>query len=268
MRTLRVWSRVLLLAIWPSGVMAQPTIQLPDAVQVEVGDFVTIRATTEGKTVRWVVMDRGLSAIPPELLANPKIFVGLAKAPGACRVLAYTAAGDVPSMPAICLVTVRQPGPGPPGPGPPGPGPAPGPTPVPPAPGPAPAPPAPEPTPGGPPLPQDGGLRVLVLYESGDLSSYPAGQQGVLRGKSVRDWLNAHCVASKSGVPEWAMWDKDVDSSAAAPYWRDTHAWCKSQQNPGFKTPWITLRKGGSWYSGPLPGTIDEMLALLNKYGA
>lgn len=101
------------------------TIQLPSTVKGEPGDFITVKATTNGKIVRWYTPDKGLSVIPSELLRDPKTAIVYSKKPGKYRLLAYTAAGDEPSDLAECVVTIGEPPPGPdPGPQP---GPEPGP---------------------------------------------------------------------------------------------------------------------------------------------
>lgn len=127
--------------------------------------------------------------------------------------------------------------PGPPGPNPPGP-----------APGPAPIPLA--------------GFRVLMVYESADLSKMPAAQQAVLFSKSIRDYMNSKCPVGPDGkTREWRIYDKDVDLTAEAKTWRDAMA------RPRASVPWIVISTGTSGYEGPLPANAAEALALLQKYG-
>lgn len=129
-----------------------------------------------------------------------------------------------------------------------------------PVPPPGPAPPAPKPV-DPPPIP-GAGLRVLVVYESGDLSKYPPGQQGAIYARSVRDYLNATCPAGPDGTTrEWRMWDKDVDASGESKLWRDVLA------RPRTRTPWVCISNGTTGFEGPLPASADEFLTLLKKYG-
>ena len=95
-------------------------VTLPAEVRGEVGAFVVIEAKTEGKSVRFVALDPGLSVFPPELLATKKATVIVAARSGRYRILAYSAVGDEPSEPAFCTVIIGTPGPDP--------GPTPGPT--------------------------------------------------------------------------------------------------------------------------------------------
>lgn len=99
-------------------------IKLPSEVQGAAGQFITIQADTQGKVVRWVAIDGGLSLFPSELLRDSRYAVVTAAANGRYRLLAYTAAGDEPSAPAVCVVVI---GGGPSPPTPPGPTPPPNP---------------------------------------------------------------------------------------------------------------------------------------------
>ena len=100
-----------------------PRIKLPpDPIQTKAGELGKLRCDTTGKCVRWVALTPGLSLDP---IDNGRVlyYTGL---PGRYTLLCYTAAGDVPSDPARCVIVIGDapaPGPGPqPGPGP---GPAP-----------------------------------------------------------------------------------------------------------------------------------------------
>jgi hypothetical protein len=106
---------------------ADPAVKLPAEVKGEPGDFVTVRAETDGKVVRWYAVDPGLKLFPVELLKDTRTAVVVGRVPGKYRLLAYTAAGDVPSEPAVVVILIEGPSPGPapgPGPTPPGPGPS------------------------------------------------------------------------------------------------------------------------------------------------
>jgi hypothetical protein len=83
-----------------------PTVTMPVEIVAEVGVFVTISPVTTGKNVVFHAIDPGLSVFPPNLLSNPKVTVVVAQRAGRFRVLAYTAAGDVPSLPAMTTIVV------------------------------------------------------------------------------------------------------------------------------------------------------------------
>lgn len=131
------------------------------------------------------------------------------------------------------------------------PGPTPGPTPT----------PTPTPDPVNPaPIPLDG-FRVLMVYESKDRPSYPAGVLNVLEGKTVRDYLDSHCVKGPGGEPERRIWDQDTDGYADAKHWGD------AMKRPRSKLPWVVISTGKTGYEGPLPTSPAECLDLLKKYG-
>lgn len=93
-------------------------LKVPAEVRGEVAAFVTIVAETEGKSVKFVPLDSGLSVFPQGLLSNPKATVVASARAGSYRVLAYTARGDIPSDPQITTVVIGQ-APAPPDPKPP-----------------------------------------------------------------------------------------------------------------------------------------------------
>jgi len=90
-----------------------PSLKVND-VRAVVGDWIVLRAETEGRVVRWKSLDRGLRIAPPELaLRDPKTTLATASRPGKYRVICVTAKGDVPSEIVEFLVTVEADGPPP-----------------------------------------------------------------------------------------------------------------------------------------------------------
>lgn len=109
---------VLLLALFASQAPGQ-TLKLPAEVKGLAGDFIQVPASTDGNEVRWVPLDAGLRLFPVNLLKDTKTAVVTGR-DGSYRLLAYTAKGDVPSEPAVCVVViggVTPPPPPPPTPG-------------------------------------------------------------------------------------------------------------------------------------------------------
>jgi hypothetical protein len=133
--------------------------------------------------------------------------------------------------------------------------------PVPPGPGPGPAP-APPPDPPSPaPIPA-AGFRVLIVYESADLPKLTAGQQAILYGKRLRDYLNAKCVVGADGkTREWRMWDADTATDGEAKHWQE------AMKRPRKSLPALIISDGKTGWEGPLPASVDETLALLRKFG-
>jgi hypothetical protein len=91
-----------------SALLAQQ-INLPPEIHGMPGAFISIPSATDGKQVQWVVLDKGLNLFPVELLKDSKTCVVTTTIEGRYRVLAYTAAGDNPSKPAITLVIIGSP---------------------------------------------------------------------------------------------------------------------------------------------------------------
>jgi hypothetical protein len=91
-----------------------PALKVAD-VKAAVGDWILLRAETDGKVVRWKAIDRGLRIAPPELaLRDPRTTLATAGKPGKYRVVCVTAKGDVPSEIIEFVVTVEADGPDPP----------------------------------------------------------------------------------------------------------------------------------------------------------
>lgn len=97
----------LVLLLLTSPAWSQP-LTLPAEIKGLPGSFISVPAKTDGKTVRWVVLDNGLQLFPVELLRDSKTAV-VTGPTGTYRVLAYTSIKDVPSEPAICVVTIGTP---------------------------------------------------------------------------------------------------------------------------------------------------------------
>lgn len=119
----------------------------------------------------------------------------------------------------------------------------------------------PGPTPGPAPIPGDG-LRVLVVYESADLTKYPASQVSALYSADLRDYLNSHCAKGPDGkTAEYRIWDQNVSTVNESKTWQD------AMKRNRAELPWIVISNGRDGYEGPLPKTKDELLKLLKTYG-
>lgn len=101
-----------------------PDFELPDEIKGKRGQFIPIRPKTKGKWIVYYAIDEGLQVFPSEMLANKTQTVVSAAEDGRYRLLAYTAVGGVPSLPAVVTIVVGD------SPTPPGPGPGPNPPPV------------------------------------------------------------------------------------------------------------------------------------------
>jgi hypothetical protein len=216
------------------------SVKLPETVAGKPGGWIVVPAVADGGPVRWFLPDPGLTEVPLDSLfgddwakqARGRVFT--ADAPGRYRVVAYCARGDVASPPAVCTVVVGE----------------------------SPAPPTPTPpTPTPSPIPGDG-LRVLIVYESAELSKLPPAQATVLYSPEVRGYLDTHCAKGPDGkTPEWRVWDQNVPTGAEAKAWQDAMARKRD------RLPWLVVGNGKAGFEGPLPATVDETLMLLKLYG-
>lgn len=230
-----------LLLLTATAIAAPPALEVPKEAAGEPSAFIRIEAKTSGRNVRWVALDPGLNLFPIDLLRDSKTAVVTSAKPGRYRLLAVTAMNDEVSEPAVCTVVVGEAPPVPP----PGPGPKP-----------------PEPKPDGTAPIAGDGFRVLVIYESAELPKLPAAQSAVLYAANVRDYLRTKCVKDTDNPQgAWRMWDKDVDTASESQSWKDA----MKRERKGL--PWILISNGRTGYEGPLPGTITETIALLQKYG-
>jgi hypothetical protein len=67
-------------------------------------------------------------------------------------------------------------------------------------------------------------------------------------------------VGADGKTREWRIWDKDVDPS------QESAVWQAAMKRPRASVPWLLVSNGKTGYEGPLPGTADDLLALLKKY--
>ena len=95
--------------LWATAVSADtPSLTVPTQVSGSVGAFLTVPATTSGKTVKWIVLDPGLTLFPSSLLKDTRTAVVSSPKPGTFRLLAITALGDELSEPVCCSVVIQS----------------------------------------------------------------------------------------------------------------------------------------------------------------
>lgn len=233
---MRAVQTLFLLLCLPCAGWAQ-VLTLPPTTTGMVYDDIIIEAKTDGETVQWVPMDKGLNLFPVHLLKDTKTAVVRASKPGTYRLLAYTAKDNKPSAPVICSVVVKSSDV----------------TPT----------PDPEPNPDDPPVPpQPKGFRVLFIYEtSGALT--PA-QLVTLNSTEITKYLNAKTVKGADGLPSWRRWDKDIDVTNETPVLKELWGTVK----PTLSTlPAVVIVNDGKAEIFALPENEASTLALLRKYG-
>jgi hypothetical protein len=229
---------VVLVASLVSAAAAAPP-EVPREVKTVPGQPVRIAVTVpkDGEIGYAAAFDES-AAFFDELAprAGQRRFYFQAAVPGRYPVVFWTR-GETEGVVCVVVVAGRPPGPNPPGPNPPG------------------------PTPPGPdvaPIPEPG-LRVLMVYDSG--VPLTAGQVSVLFGRTVRDLLESKCVVGPGGrTREYRVYDKGADLSVAPKVWKDAMA------RPRASLPWIVVSNGKAGYEGPLPATVPEAVALVNKF--
>lgn len=86
---------------------APPVVTVPTAVSGKVGQYVTITAQTDAKSVVFFPLDDGLNPVPPQMNSDTaKTFIGLPFSDGTFRLLVYSGNADGPSQPVLVTVTV------------------------------------------------------------------------------------------------------------------------------------------------------------------
>jgi hypothetical protein len=102
------------------------------------------------------------------------------------------------------------------------------------------------------------GVRVLVVYELDDVSSYSPEQMKTLYSKRLRTWAIENCAKDASGAPEMRIFDQHT---AGQP-----EQWQKLLAKPRQAMPWLIVGNGKKGYEGPLPATEAETIALLETF--
>lgn len=119
----------------------------------------------------------------------------------------------------------------------------------------------PTPTPIDPAPIAEIGNRVLIVYESSQVQNYPPQQQAILSSTRLRKYLNDTCVKDATGQPEYRILDQHTEFTGG-----DDGVWPKAMEIQRDSLPWIVVSNGKRGISAPLPPTIDETIALGNKY--
>jgi hypothetical protein len=109
------------------------------------------------------------------------------------------------------------------------------------------------------PIP-DAGFRVLIVYESGETTTYPTETMKILTGREVREFLDKNCVDEGKGHPAWRIFDADMDLENEYPVWK------KAMARDRKELPWVIISNGKTGFEGPLPKTSAAFIELCKKY--
>lgn len=111
------------------------------------------------------------------------------------------------------------------------------------------------------------GLTVLIIKEGKDVGSLPEAQKAIFTSSKIQKWCIDNCVKI-DGEPAVRFWDDDYTDEQLANVpnvVRNAYRTVLSQANGNL--PWIAISDGKTGVSMPLPGTVDETMELLQKYG-
>lgn len=97
------------------------------------------------------------------------------------------------------------------------------------------------------------GLNVLVVEETADRGNLPLGKLNVLNSVKVRE-------AVQAAGGNMLILDDDVDLANLPEAWR------VGMQLPRTELPWLVISTDGKNYQGPLPESVDAMLAKLGEF--
>ena len=104
-----------IILLWAAAASAAPpALTIPAQTKGEPGAFVRVDAVTEGKSVRWFSLDKGLSVFPADLLRDQKTTVVVGLRPGSYRIACITCLADELSELAIGYVVIEGADPTPP----------------------------------------------------------------------------------------------------------------------------------------------------------
>lgn len=96
------------------------------------------------------------------------------------------------------------------------------------------------------------GLHVLIVEETEDRTKLNQAQANIMDSLVWREY-----VEGKGG--DWQLLDDDVTGEA--------EKWQKALQRPRTASPWVIVSNGKTGEECPLPATLDDLMALLRKYG-
>lgn len=112
----------------------------------------------------------------------------------------------------------------------------------------------PIPIPVDPPVPVVvDGLHILIIEETAERHTMPPEQQAILASVKLRE-------AVQAAGGQMRIFDDDTDLSGVESVWRDLMA----VERDGL--PWLLVVNGRRGVSRELPGTVDEVVAIVEQY--
>ena len=114
-------------------------------------------------------------------------------------------------------------------------------------------------TPPAPPSVVADNLRVMITYETSSVPRYVA---NIIGSPIIRNYLREKCAKGGDGAPQFRFIDRDTHFPTC-----ENGFWCKSLERVREKGPQIIIKNDLTSFEGDLPGTVNEVLDLLKRYG-
>ncbi len=98
------------------------------------------------------------------------------------------------------------------------------------------------------------GLTILVVEDSSQRRSLPQSQVNIFTSAAIRSHLTNDLKA------EFRFWNVNTDGAMDKPVFQDA---AKVKRD---SLPWIVIAHGKRGFSGPLPASVDDFIALVDQY--
>ena len=103
-------------------------------------------------------------------------------------------------------------------------------------------------------------FRLLIVEETAHRTTLSADQLSIFTSSKLRQYLDSHCATLADGSHGYRIVDKD-DVDNLPDDFRAT-----VQQHRWESTPWLYCTNGIKGLSGPLSGSVDELLSKIKPY--
>lgn len=113
-----------------------------------------------------------------------------------------------------------------------------------------------------------GPFRALIVRDTNSDGDLTQAQRNAVQSAAVVAYLTAKCVKESDGTPSWRSWDDSFDDDQITDGdWLPLYRQALSERKSSTK-PWLCIwRDGKLIHSAELPGTEDDTLTLLKKFG-
>jgi len=113
-----------------------------------------------------------------------------------------------------------------------------------------------------------GPIRVMIVQDAEYDEPLSAEMVATINSEAVDKYCDTHCEKDSAGVSEFKKYMSDTATEMQSPAIRKALEVANAERiKANYRKPWITISNGKRGYSGPVPETEAELLALLKKYG-